>query len=258
MSETLGGLDIVCNNAGITQATPLGDYTPEDFDKVISINIKSVLNGCQAAARLFEAAGTKGVIINTSSMVGTFGQTSGMGYPASKFAMNGIPRSLARELGSNGIRVNAAAPGIPATDMVAALPDEIKPLIAQIPLCRVGEPVDWPTPSCSSRATWPPTSPASSSTSTARCRCSFLAPEANSLGWPPAFSVIDSPRGSQVTAVNPKCLGHLSGSCSFQERGSCWCCSRARCRVRGSQPASCWRDRQRRNRCRGLQRLLSR
>lgn len=75
-------------------------------------------------------------------MVGTFGQTSGMGYPASKFAMNGIPRSLARELGSNGIRVNAAAPGIPATDMVAALPDEIKPPIAQIPLCRVGEPVD--------------------------------------------------------------------------------------------------------------------
>lgn len=142
VSETLGGLDIVCNNAGITQATPLGDYTPEDFDKVISINIKSVLNGCQAAARLFEAAGTKGVIISTSSMVGTFGQTSGMGYPASKFAMNGIPRSLARELGSNGIRVNAAAPGIPATDMVAALPDEIKPLIAQIPLCRVGEPVD--------------------------------------------------------------------------------------------------------------------
>lgn len=60
VSETLGGLDIVCNNAGITQATPLGDYTPEDFDNVISINIKSVLNGCQAAARLFEAAGTKG------------------------------------------------------------------------------------------------------------------------------------------------------------------------------------------------------
>ena len=122
VSETLGGLDIVCNNAGITQGTPLGDYTPEDFDKVISINIKSVLNGCQAAARLFEAAGTKGVIINTSSMVGTFGQTSGMGYPASKFAMNGIPRSLARELGSNGIRVNAAAPGIPA------LPSFVSPM----------------------------------------------------------------------------------------------------------------------------------
>lgn len=143
MSETLGGLDIVSNNAGITQATPLEDYTPEDFDKVISINIKSVLNGCQAAARLFEAAGTKGVIINTSSMVGTFGQTSGVGYPASKFAVNGITRSLARELGPKGIHVNAVAPGITATDMVAALPDEmVKPLIAQIPLRRMGEPVD--------------------------------------------------------------------------------------------------------------------
>lgn len=236
---------------------------PEDFDKVISINIKSVLNGCQAAARLFEAAGTKGVIINTSSMVGTFGQTSGMGYPASKFAMNGTPRSLARELGSNGIRVNAAAPGIPATDMVAALPEPPFPTRLSRSSRRFrcaawASRSTWLTPSCSSRATWPPTSPAASSTSTARCRCSFLAPEANSLGWPPAFSVIDSLRGSQVTAVNPKCLGHLSGSCSFQERGSCWCCSRARCRVRGSQPASCWRDRQRRNRCRGLQRLLSR
>lgn len=143
VSETFGGLDIVCNNAGISQATPLEDYTPEDFDKIININIKSVLNGCQAAARVFEAAGTKGVIINTSSMVGTFGQTSGVGYPASKFAVNGITRSLARELGPKGIRVNAVAPGITATDMVAALPDEmIKPLIAQIPLRRVGEPVD--------------------------------------------------------------------------------------------------------------------
>lgn len=143
VSETFGGLDIVCNNAGISQATPLVDYKPEDFDKVIDINIKSVLNGCQAAARVFEAAGTKGIIINTSSMVGTFGQTSGVGYPASKFAVNGITRSLARELGPKGIRVNAVAPGITATDMVAALPDEmIKPLIAQIPLRRVGEPED--------------------------------------------------------------------------------------------------------------------
>lgn len=102
-----------------------------------------MFNGCQAAACLFEAAGTKGVIINTSSMVGTFGQTFGVGYPASKFVVNGITRSLARELGPRGIRVNAVVPGITATDMVAALSDEmIKPLIAQIPLRRMGEPVD--------------------------------------------------------------------------------------------------------------------
>lgn len=76
-------------------------------------------------------------------MVGTFGQTFGVGYPASKFVVNGIARSLARELGPRGIRVNAVVPGITATDMVAALSDEmIKPLIAQIPLRRMGEPVD--------------------------------------------------------------------------------------------------------------------
>ena len=141
VAEAFGHLDIVVNNAGITQSTPLVDYTPADFDKIIDINIKSVLNGCQAAARVMGESG--GCIINTSSMVGTFGQPSGVGYPASKFAVNGITRSLARELGPKGIRVNAVAPGITATDMVAALPPKmIEPLKAQIPLRRVGEPED--------------------------------------------------------------------------------------------------------------------
>ena len=143
VASIFGKLDIVCNNAGISQSTPLVDYTPADFDKIIDLNIKSVLNGCQAAARVMGDAGAPGCIINTSSMVGTYGQPSGVGYPASKFAVNGITRSLARELGPKGIRVNAVAPGITATDMVAALPDEmIKPLMAQIPLRRVGEPED--------------------------------------------------------------------------------------------------------------------
>ena len=84
-----------------------------------------------------------GVILNTSSMVSLYGQPSGCGYPASKFAVNGLTKSLARELGRDNIRVNAVAPGVTKTDMVAALPDEmIKPLIATIPLGRVGEPED--------------------------------------------------------------------------------------------------------------------
>ena len=66
MAERFGGLDIVCNNAGISQSTPLDDYTPEEFDKIIDINVKGVLNGCQAASRVL---GEGGVIINTSSMV---------------------------------------------------------------------------------------------------------------------------------------------------------------------------------------------
>ena len=140
VAERFGGLDIVCNNAGISQSTPLDAYTPEEFDKIIDINVKGVLNGCQAASRVL---GEGGVIINTSSMVSKMGQPSGVGYPMSKFAVNGITISLARELGPRGIRVNAVAPGVTATDMVAALPEEaIAPLCAAIPLQRVGQPED--------------------------------------------------------------------------------------------------------------------
>lgn len=141
VAEHFGGkLDIVVNNAGISQSTPLGDYTPEEFDKIIDINVKSVLNGCQAASRVL---GEGGVIINTSSMVSKMGQPSGVGYPMSKFAVNGITISLARELGPRGIRVNAVAPGVTATDMVAALPEEmIKPIADAIPMKRVGRPED--------------------------------------------------------------------------------------------------------------------
>ena len=141
VAEHFGGkLDIVINNAGISQSTPLGDYTPEEFDKIIDINVKSVLNGCQAASRVL---GEGGVIINTSSMVSKMGQPSGVGYPMSKFAVNGITISLARELGPRGIRVNAVAPGVTATDMVASLPEEmIKPIADAIPMKRVGRPED--------------------------------------------------------------------------------------------------------------------
>ena len=140
VAERFGGLDIVCNNAGISQSTPLDAYTPEEFDKIIDINVKGVLNGCQAASRVL---GEGGVIINTSSMVSKMGQPSGVGYPMSKFAVNGITISLARELGPRGIRVNAVAPGVTATDMVAALPEEaIAPLCSAIPLQRVGQPED--------------------------------------------------------------------------------------------------------------------
>lgn len=140
VAEHFGGLDIVCNNAGISHSMPLDSYTPEQLDQIVDVNIKGVFNGCQAASRVL---GAGGVIINTSSMVAKMGQQSGVGYPMSKFAVNGLTVSLARELGPQGIRVNAVAPGVTATDMVAALPEEmIKPIADAIPLKRVGQPED--------------------------------------------------------------------------------------------------------------------
>ena len=142
VKDTFGGLDIMVNNAGVSARESIYDYKPEDFAKTMNLNVDAVFNCAQAAARVMKEQGG-GVILNTSSMVSIYGQPSGVAYPASKFAVNGLTKSLARELGKDNIRVNAVAPGVTRTDMVAALPEAmIKPLIATIPLGRVGEPED--------------------------------------------------------------------------------------------------------------------
>lgn len=142
VKERFGSLDILANNAGISSRTSLYDYTLEEFNKIMSLNVTAVFVCSQAAARIMKPQGG-GVIISTSSMVGEYGQPSGCGYPTSKFAVNGLTKSLARELAKDHIRVNAVAPGVTKTDMVAALPQELVDRIsAGIPLGRVGEPVD--------------------------------------------------------------------------------------------------------------------
>ena len=105
------------------------DYTEETFDKVMDLNVKGVFNTTRVAAECMVARG-KGIILSTSSMVSISGQPSGFAYPASKFAVNGLTVSLARELGPKGIRVNAVAPGITET------------MIERIPLRRLGQPED--------------------------------------------------------------------------------------------------------------------
>ena len=134
-----GCIDILVNNAGISESTPFTEYTEETFDKVMDLNVKGVFNATKAASECMIAKG-HGVILSTSSMVSIYGQPSGFAYPTSKFAVNDLTVSLARELGPKGIRVNAVAP---LTDMMKAVPKEvIDPLINQIPLRRLGQPED--------------------------------------------------------------------------------------------------------------------
>lgn len=142
IKEEYGTLDILVNNAGISHSKSIYEYDPKDFDNIMDINVKAVFYCTWAAAKIMKEQGG-GVILNTSSMVSIYGQSAGVGYPTTKFAVNGMTKSLARELGPDNIRVNAVAPGVINTDMVKALPKEIVDyLMTTIPLKRMGEPED--------------------------------------------------------------------------------------------------------------------
>lgn len=138
--KELGGLDILVNNAGLSARESIFDYDYAQFEKVVKLNLNAVFVCSQAAAKIMKERGA-GVILNTSSMVSRYGQPAGVAYPASKFAVNGLTLSLARELGPHGIRVNAVAPGVTNTDMMASVPKEmLAPIVAQIPMKRIGQP----------------------------------------------------------------------------------------------------------------------
>ena len=142
IKDLYGKIDILVNNAGISARESIYEYKEEDFKKIMDLNVNAVFN-CSKAVSLIMKENKGGVILNTSSMVSIYGQPSGCGYPASKFAVNGLTKSLARELGKDGIRVNAVAPGIILTDMMKSVPDNvIEPLIKTIPLGRIGRAED--------------------------------------------------------------------------------------------------------------------
>lgn len=141
IKKRFGKIDILVNNAGISSNTSIMEYTDEEYEKISNLNIKSVFVCSKAVIPYLKE--TSGVILNTSSMVSIYGQSKGVMYPASKFAVNGLTKSLARELAPFGIRVNAVAPGIIETDMMKQVPKEvIEPLIKTIPLGRIGSPKD--------------------------------------------------------------------------------------------------------------------
>jgi 3-oxoacyl-[acyl-carrier protein] reductase len=137
-SQRFGRLDILVNNAGVTQDQLILRMKPEDFDSVIATNLRGTWNLCRAAAKpMLRARG--GRIVNLSSVVARMGNPGQTNYAASKGGIEALTRSLARELGSRGITVNAVAPGFIDTEMTAELPaGQKEALLGQIPLGRLG------------------------------------------------------------------------------------------------------------------------
>lgn len=142
IKEKYQRIDVLINNAGISANKKIEETSPDDFANIMEVNVFSMFYFIKEVVPIMKEQ-QSGVILNTSSMVSIYGQTAGVGYPTSKFAVNGLTKSLARELAPYHIRVNAVAPGIINTDMIANLPKEmIEPLVKQIPLGRVGTTID--------------------------------------------------------------------------------------------------------------------
>ena len=140
--EAFGSIDILVNNAGITRDTLLMRMKEADWDAVLDTNLKGVFLCTKAVAKLMMKQ-RSGKIINMTSVVGLTGNASQANYAAAKAGVVGFTKSMAKELGSRGITVNAVAPGFIATDMTEVLPDSVKEqMTSTIPLGRPGTPSD--------------------------------------------------------------------------------------------------------------------
>jgi 3-oxoacyl-[acyl-carrier protein] reductase len=135
-----GTIDVLVNNAGITQDARLQKMTAEQFDKVIDVNLRGVFHCAQAVADGMVAQGS-GVILNASSVVGLYGNFGQTNYAATKFGVIGFTKTWSRELGPKGVRTNAVAPGFITTPMVAAMPPEVLAKMAEkVASRRLGKP----------------------------------------------------------------------------------------------------------------------
>lgn len=136
--EKWGKIDILINNAGITRDSMLLKMTPDQWERVIEVNLTGVFNCTQMVAPLM-AARNSGKIINTSSVVGVYGNIGQTNYSATKAGVIGMTRTWARELGKKGITVNAVAPGFIVTEMTSTVPQKVLDTMREkTPLNRLG------------------------------------------------------------------------------------------------------------------------
>ncbi len=135
-----GRIDVLVNNAGITQDARLQKMTEEQFDRVIDVNLKGVFHCAQAVSHTMVEQGY-GVILNASSVVGLYGNFGQTNYAATKFGVIGFTKTWSRELGPKGVRVNAVAPGFIMTHILATIPDKVlDEMKNRVPLHRLGTP----------------------------------------------------------------------------------------------------------------------
>jgi 3-oxoacyl-[acyl-carrier protein] reductase len=140
--ERFGGIDVLVNNAGITRDATLKKMTEDDFDAVVDVNLKGVFN-CTKAALPHLTESDAGRILNAASIVGRYGNFGQTNYVATKSGVIGMTKTWARELGRDGVTVNAVAPGFVDTDMMETVPDTvIDDLTDQTPLGQLGDPED--------------------------------------------------------------------------------------------------------------------
>ncbi len=140
VNDKFGRIDILINNAGITRDSTLKKMTLQQWQQVIDVNLSGVFY-CTKIISEYMVANSWGRIVNASSVVGLYGNFGQTNYVATKSAIIGMTKTLARELGRKGITVNAVAPGFIATEMVSAMPENvIEGMKAKVPIGRLGEP----------------------------------------------------------------------------------------------------------------------
>ena len=142
VKSKFGNIDILINNAGITRDATLLKMTDEQWQTVIDVNLTGVFNCIKGVAPVMVEGGS-GCIVNASSVVGLYGNFGQANYSATKGGLIAMTKTLSKELGKKGVRVNAVAPGFILTDMVSAMPPEVlDKMAAKVPLSRLGKPDD--------------------------------------------------------------------------------------------------------------------